>query len=154
VKVRFVQFYGNIVIFVSVACLSMILPTELRTVARARLKDAEALLIAKRYDGSVYLCGYSVEIGLKERICRTLKWPGFPETNKEFERYHSFRTHNLDVLLHLSGAEKKIKEPKYLPAWSVVAAWEPLTRYRPIGTATSADAVDMINSAKILLRVL
>jgi hypothetical protein len=131
----------------------MILPTELREIARARLQDAEVLLAAKRYDGSVYLCGYSVEIGLKARICRTLKWDGFPSTNKEFEGYHSLKTHNLDVLLHLSGAEKKIK-PKYLTAWSFVAGWEPDTRYKQIGTATSGEAADMINSAKILLRVL
>lgn len=132
----------------------MILPIELRTIARARLRDAEALLTAGRYDGSVYLCGYSVEIALKARVCRTLKWTGFPSTNKEFEGYHSFRTHDLDVLLHLSGAEVKMKEPRYLTAWSVIAMWEPGTRYRPIGTATSADATDMIKSAKTLLKVL
>jgi hypothetical protein len=97
--------------------------------------------------------GYSVEVGLKARVCRTLKWRGFPSTNKEFEGYHSFRTHNLDVLLRLSGTEVKIKT-KYLAEWSVVAMWEPGTRYRPIGTATSADATDMIKSAKILLGVL
>jgi hypothetical protein len=131
----------------------MILPSELRAIAKARLRDAEVLFSAGRYDGSVYLCGYSVEISLKARVCRTLKWDDFPSTNKEFERYHSFRTHNLDVLLHLSGAEKKIK-PKYLTAWSVVAGWEPHTRYKQIGTATSAEAADMIDSAKILLRVL
>jgi HEPN domain-containing protein len=131
----------------------MILPTELRAIARARLRDAEILLSARRYDGSVYLCGYSVEVGLKARVCRTLKWRGFPSTNKEFEGYHSFRTHNLDVLLRLSGTEVKIKT-KYLAEWSVVAMWEPGTRYRPIGTATSADATDMIKSAKILLGVL
>jgi len=101
----------------------MILPSELRAIAKARLRDAEVLLSASRYDGSVYLCGYSVEIGLKARVCRTLKWHGFPSTNKEFEGYHSFRTHNLDVLLRLSGSEVKIKT-KYLAEWSVVAMWE------------------------------
>jgi len=131
----------------------MILPTELRAIARARLRDAEILLSARRYDGSVYLCGYSVEISLKARVCRTLKWHGFPSTNKEFEGYHSFRTHNLDVLLRLSGSEVKIKT-KYLAEWSVVAMWEPGTRYRPIGTATSVDATDMVKSAKTLLGVL
>ena len=131
----------------------MILPTELRAIARARLRDAEVLLSARRYDGSVYLCGYSVEIGLKARVCRTLKWHGFPSTNKEFEGYHSFRTYNLDVLLRVSGAEVKIKT-KYLAEWSVVAMWDPDTRYRPIGTATAADATDMIKSAKILLGAL
>jgi HEPN domain len=128
----------------------MILPTELRAIARARLRDAEALLAAGRYDGSVYLCGYAVEISLKARICRTLKWPGFPSTNKEFEGYHSFRTHNLDVLLHLSGVEVKIKT-KHVFEWSVVAEWEPEARYRPIGSTTFADATRMIDAASTIL---
>ena len=133
----------------------MISPKELLAIARARIKDAEALLAAGRYDGSVYLCGYAVELALKARICRTLKWSaGFPSTNKEFEDYKSFRTHNLDVLLHLSGAENKIKEPKPMVAWSLVAAWDPLARYRLVGTATAAEAADMINSTKAILAAL
>ena len=131
----------------------MISPAELRSIARARIQDAEALLAAGRYDGSVYLCGYSVELGLKAKICRTLKWTGFPSTNKEFEGYYSFRTHNLDVLLHLSGAEARIKL-KYLVAWSEVANWEPNARYRIVGTATIADAGEMINSARVILGAL
>ena len=132
---------------------AMIPPAELRKIARARLKDAQALLAAKRYDGSVYLCGYSVEIGLKARICRALKWSDFPSTNREFKGYYSFRTHNLDVLLHLSGAEVKIKT-RYLAEWSIVAMWEPETRYRPIGSATPDDATDMINAATAVLGAL
>ena len=134
----------------------MIFPAELRSIARARIKDAEALLAAGRYDGSVYLGGYSIELGLKARICRTLKWTeGFPSTNREFENYKSFKTHNLDVLLHLSGAEEKFKQqPKLAAAWSDVAAWDPDARYRLIGTATAADATDMINSTKAILGAL
>jgi len=81
----------------------------LRQAARARIKDAEVLLTAKRYDGAAYICGYALELGLKARICRTLKWSGYPSTNKEFANYRSFKTHDLDVLLHLSGIEEKIK---------------------------------------------
>lgn len=132
----------------------MISPTELTSIARARLKDAQALLLAGRYDGSLYLCGYSVELALKARICRTLKWHGFPSTNKEFEGYHSFRTHNLDVLLHLSGAEKKIKEPRHIVAWSEVCKWDPAARYRVVGTATLANAADMIKAANIVVGAL
>ncbi len=62
----------------------MILKAELRRIAVARLADAELLLQAKRFDGASYLSGYAVEIGLKLRICKTLKWQGFPETNSEF----------------------------------------------------------------------
>jgi hypothetical protein len=33
--------------------------TELRTLARARLKEAQILFEAKRYDAATYLCGYA-----------------------------------------------------------------------------------------------
>jgi len=115
------------------------------------LRDAEALLTAKRLDGCIYLCGYAVEIALKARICRTLKWAVFPATNREFEGYASFRTHNLDVLLHLSGQEARIKT-HLLAEWSIVVAWEPEARYRPIGTASAQDATDMVGATKAILR--
>ena len=121
--------------------------------ARARLQDAEVLLQSQRYDGAVYVCGYAVEIALKERICRTLNWSEFPSTGGEFQKYQSFRTHDLDVLLHLSGVEQRIMEEK-LVEWSDVAAWNPEARYKPIGSATAADAEKMIQSAKTLLETL
>jgi HEPN domain-containing protein len=83
---------------------------DLRKIAKGRLVDADVLFQAGRYDGAIYLCGYAVEIALKARICRTLKWPGYPSN---FTGYLSFKTHNLDILLHLSGVEAKIKS-KYL----------------------------------------
>lgn len=126
---------------------------DLRKIARARLKDAEVLRESKRFDGAVYLCGYAVEIALKARICRTLKWPGYPSTNSEFERYRSFRTHDLDDLLHLSGREAKIKAAHFAE-WSVVTTWDPNTRYRVIGTATAQDADDMLESTKMLMEAL
>jgi HEPN domain-containing protein len=126
---------------------------DLHRTARARLRDAEALLRARRFDGSVYVCGYAVEIGLKARICRTLRWAGFPDSKGEFQGYASFRTHDLDVLLHLSGRESLIK-PRYLTAWSVVAMWDPESRYLPIGNASAADANAMLRSAREVLGAL
>ncbi len=55
----------------------------------------------KRYDGAVYLSGYAVELTIKARICKTLKWPGFPETNNEWKDLQSSKTHKLEVLLLL-----------------------------------------------------
>jgi len=52
------------------------------------------------------------------------KWAGFPSTRKEFEGYHSFKTHDLDVLLHLTGIEGRIKTQLFAE-WSAVAAWDP-----------------------------
>jgi len=126
---------------------------DLQRIARARLRDAEVLLRARRFDGSVYVCGYAVEIRLKTRICSTLRWAGFPDSNTEFRGYASFRTHNLDVLLHLSGRESIIKT-MHLTAWSVVAMWDPETRYLPIGSASAADAKAMLHSAREVLEAL
>lgn len=128
----------------------MISEKELRRIAAARLKDATALLKATRYDGATYLCGYAVELTLKARICRTLKWPEFPSTNKEFENYKSFKVHNLDVLLHLSGKEDLVKT-KLLAEWSAVAQWDPTSRYQSIGIVKKADAEDMITATKTLI---
>ena len=58
---------------------------ELRKLARTRLKDAAVLFSSNRYDGSIYLCGYTIDLALKARICRTLNWSEFPETNAEFQ---------------------------------------------------------------------
>lgn len=88
----------------------MIPVVELDQISQARLEDAKCLLSAGRFDGATYICGYAVEVGLKARICRTLNWPDFPSTPKEFQPYRSFQTHDLEVLLHLTGQEERIKQ--------------------------------------------
>lgn len=131
----------------------MINRTELRKIAGGRLKDAEALFKAGRYDGAFYLGGYALELALKNRICRTLKWKGFPQTRSEFQSFQSFKTHDLDVLLSLSSLEDKIKT-KYLAEWSAVATWDPEARYNPIGSASKTDAELLIEAVRTLLGVL
>lgn len=131
----------------------MLATQEVRRIASARLRDAKVLLAAKRYDGAVYLCGYAVELALKARICKTLKWPGYPESNKEFEPLKSFRVHDLDVLLRLTGREAAVKAGNFVE-WSAVAAWNPEARYKPIGSANAGDAKLMLESAAVLLKKL
>ena len=131
----------------------MIQRKELRKLVQARIKDAEILYANRRYTGAVYLCGYVVELALKARICQTLRWTGFPETRQEMQDYRSFVTHDLDVLLHLSGTEKQIKT-QHLPHWSIVAKWDPELRYQPIRQTTRQDALDMLHAVKTLARVL
>jgi hypothetical protein len=126
---------------------------DLTEIARARIEDAQVLLRSNRYDGAVYLCGYAVEIALKVRICRTLDWAGFPDSSKDFKEYQSFKTHSLDVLLHLSGMEKTIKK-NFFAEWSVVGTWNPEMRYKPIGSATRESAEHMIEASKRLEGVL
>lgn len=130
----------------------MISRTELKKLARARLVDSKVLYEERRYDGAVYLSGYAIELALKARICRTLKWAEFPLSTKEFESYKSLRTHNLDVLLSLSGIESKIKAG-YFTEWSVIATWDPEVRYKST-KAKRTDALAMIDAVERLLRVL
>jgi HEPN domain-containing protein len=131
----------------------MVSIVELRRIARGRLRDADVLLEAGRYDGAIYLCGYAIETALKARICRTLKWPGYPDTRREFEGFQSFRTHDFAALLRLSGIENKIKA-NHFTAWNTVLKWDPNVRYSAIGSTSSQEAAEMIQSTKALLGAL
>lgn len=131
----------------------MISKAELRKLAKARLKDAQILLDAARYDGAIYMCGYVIEIGLKIRICKTLKWNGFPQTNSEFNNYKSFKTHDLEVLLSLSGIEEKVRT-EFLDEWFFVNSWNPESRYNPMGGSSKQDAQNMVTSAEKPLKIM
>jgi HEPN domain-containing protein len=131
----------------------MISTKDLKSAARAYLRDARVLLEAKRYDGAYYLCGYAVELALKARICRTLRWDGFPQTRAEFEGRQSLKTHDLEDLLQFTGVGARVKT-KYFAEWSFVLNWNPEKRYQKTGNSTQQDAADMVTSAKKLLAVL
>ncbi len=122
---------------------------EIDKIVLARLEDAEILLQASRYDGSVYLCGYAIELGLKARICQILKWEKYPTTGK----YGTFKTHDLSVLLRLTGLEIKIKSD-FFTEWSIVTQWTPEVRYNPIGNVNEVGAIEMLDASKELLQQL
>ena len=121
----------------------MISTKDLRAIARARLRDAQVLLKAKRFDGAFYLSGYAVELALKARVCRTLKWRGFPQSGREFEDFRSLKTHDLEVLLKFSGVEERVTA-KALTEWSVVVNWNPERRYQAIGLLKPQQAAEMV----------
>lgn len=125
----------------------MIKSSDIKNIAIARLEDSEILFNAQKYDGSFYICGYAIELGLKYRICVTLNWDGYPSTKNEFTGYSSFKTHELEVLLRLSGREKIIKS-KFFADWNIVVDWDPEDRYEPIGSINKKDARLMINSSR------
>ena len=131
----------------------MIEGSELDRIASARLEDAKALLIGDRYGGATYLCGYAVEVALKARICRTLDWAEFPSTSREFQAYKSFQTHALEILLRLSGQERRIKLDHF-DLWNAVAEWNPESRYSAIGKIQKTEAEAMISAAEQLLTAL
>ena len=121
---------------------------ESKQIARTRLKEAKALFDKRLYDGSCYLAGYVVELALKAKICKTLNIDEYPDSG---EISRSFKTHNLDQLLKLSGLEKKLdkekaKNPVLEVNWSLVTTWSEQLRYNPIGTSKRQNAIDMINA--------
>ena len=131
----------------------MIANNDLKSIANDKLLDAEVLLNGSRFDGAVYVCGYAVEVALKFRICRTLNWPEFPSTRKDFENYRSLGVHDLDVLLSFTGLESTVKG-KSLYDWSVVSKWDPEKRYELGGRIGQQDAQAMIDSTKNILKYL
>jgi len=131
----------------------MISVAELDNIARARIEDAQALHTAGRFDGATYLCGYAVEVALKARICRTLNWTEFPSTGSEFQAYRSFQTHDLDVLLRLSGQGPRIMQ-NHFPLWNAVARWTVELRYNVPGVVQQPGATAMIQAAEEMVAIL
>lgn len=131
----------------------MIQKDDLITIARERLADAEALLQAQRYDSAVYICGYSIEIALKYRICQTLNWTEFPSNNSEFAKYKSLKTHDLSVLLHFTGFETLFLTT-YLPEWLAIVSWNPEARYTRAGLFNEVTATYIISSVQTLIDVI
>jgi hypothetical protein len=138
----------------------MLLKSDLKRIAKERLVDAETLFNVDRLDGATYLCGYVIEIVLKLRICKTLKWEGFPDSRREFEKYASFKTHDFDSLLHLSGVEDKVKQ-SYLSEWSIVKTWNPELRYNRVVSRNRTETIrkrsevaDIISATKTLMNAL
>jgi HEPN domain-containing protein len=131
----------------------MISTKELRAIARARLRDSKVLLAAKRFDGAWYLSGYAIELALKARICRTLKWPGFPDSAQDFKGMQSVKTHDLQILLRFSGVERQVTA-KRMAEWSVVLEWNPEKRYQANRASTAKQTTEMIECVERLLEVL
>ena len=57
-------------------------PEELKELAEERLADTKALYQAKRYAGAAYICGYTLELGLKRKMCITLGWDEYAGDGK------------------------------------------------------------------------
>lgn len=127
----------------------MLTVKKLYDLAKCRYEESKILLNNDKYDGSVYLCGYALELILKRRIVKVLEWDGYPETAKEFEDYKSFKVHDLNVLLRLSGLEKKIqKDNAVFARWQISNTWDPESRYKEIGNILKTEAEDIIEATR------
>lgn len=126
-------------------CLVMIAKQHLKKIAEKKLECSKVLFESEKYDNSLYLVGYSIEIALKFKICKILKLHnGFPETKMEFDEYiaesdndlgneikhlKEIRNHNLLKLLYYSGQEYSVRL-KLLDEWELFSYWNPELRYK------------------------
>ncbi len=131
----------------------MITVEELQALSKQRIEDAKLLFDSGRLDWARYTIGYAIELALKKRICETLRWKGYPNTKNEFEGLKSFKTHDLDMLLHLSGIEHEIKEGEVFAEWSIVRSWDPEMRYSS-QKQTNKSVKLLLDSVEVLLKKL
>ncbi|MBI1928757.1 HEPN domain-containing protein [Candidatus Poribacteria bacterium] len=95
--------------------------TILLQVANERLKDAQALLGKKRYNGAIYLGGYVMECLLKAAICVHLSVEKLPAV------YH---THELLGLMNATGLLPFLKADAFLyQQFTTVRTWNVTIRY-------------------------
>lgn len=121
--------------------------SDLKALARLRLREAEALYAAGLYDGAAYLAGYAVEMALKARICRLLGIPEYPSSGPLKQTY---AVHDLDQLALLAGLKPRLglASPKLFAKWSVALPWRPDRRYTSPGTHSPQDALDILTAIR------
>jgi HEPN domain-containing protein len=114
---------------------------DFKALALFRLKDAEALLKSKRYDGAYYLTGYVIECALKACICKKRKRFEFPDKTLATRSY----THDLAELVKAAdladelGIERKTNKP-FEVMWKVALLWSEQSRY---GRHTRSQAEEL-----------
>lgn len=108
--------------------------SDFQDLAEFRLREATALLQNELWDGSYYLAGYAVELGLKACIIKMLmNTDAFPD--KDFSR--DCYTHSLVKLVELAGIDNERKQyaesnTLFEENWIVVKDWSEKKRYERI----------------------
>jgi HEPN domain-containing protein len=107
----------------------------LRRIARERLNDAKSLLANKRWSAAYYLCGYSVECGLKSCILRYLGESAAIFGEQSYlKRLANCWTHDLEELVKLAGLNARFgmdrgANPRLEDFWIVTKDWKETSRY-------------------------
>ena len=144
----------------------MISKPTIKALVNRRLDDAKVLLNNRRYLATIYIAGYALELALKYRICRIMKFTnGFPETRAEFDTYYfdttkvflrstirelrDIRHHNLPILLRYSGEQINIIS-NFTSDWDIVKNWNPEMRYLN-SIIRRQRAHDFLKSARVII---
>ena len=106
---------------------------ELQRLAKERIADAKALLVARRWSGAYYLAGYAVECGLKSCVLAHIERTGIIFEDRKYAE--KCWTHDLKELLLLTGLKGAFDNDAAADVglfnnWDVVKDWTESSRYR------------------------
>jgi hypothetical protein len=124
---------------------------DIQKLAESKLESAEILLQNGKQDEAYYLAGYTVELLLKARVCKTLRVDDFFVFNKaKKELYKPYKVHNLQELILLSGIYPEFVESQkdvgFKGHWSNVNLWSEESRY--LTGKTLKEVNDFVTSIK------
>lgn len=135
-------------------------PTHIRQLADQRMQSAAILSQNGQHDDAFYLAGYVVELELKARICELLDCPNLfdedPANKIKEEGFNEvrrvFKTHNLKLLLRLSGLKTTFDNAKAMNQTLMKAnsllfeQWSEHCRYQPVGHCQPKDMRDILGA--------
>jgi len=112
--------------------------SNIQKLAWAKLKEAACLLEENHCDWAYYTAGYTIELMLKARICRTFGIENFYDESsgilKQLKFPQTFKSHDFEQLLLLSGVFTELKKDvlsdlSLQAQWSSVCEWSEEVRY-------------------------
>ena len=126
---------------------------NIEKLALSKFTEAKCLFINGHCDGAYYTAGYTVELLLKAKVCKTLGIEDFFDEKstlmKKFRFPQTFKSHDFEQLLVLSGVYKELDkqsdlDPNFKSKWSSVCFWSEESRYST--GKTSQEVEDFLTS--------
>lgn len=126
--------------------------------SQRRREDAQALLLAGRWRGAMYLGGYAVECLLKASLMRRFGCLTLSELDEELKARgllaatSSAYTHQFELLLLASGQRDRLRrDAKLWATFNVVNQWQPSWRYDPDSSNRKDAAEDFLEALDRIL---
>jgi HEPN domain-containing protein len=124
---------------------------KLQNLAKARLKDARALLGRKRWSGAYYLCGYVIECALKACLLRYIGESAALYGDQHYlKKLAECWTHDLVKLVNLAGLDADFGAARGANLalegfWGVTKDWKETSRYEDKTEAEAKSLYDAVS---------
>lgn len=128
--------------------------SDQRKASIQRLDDAMALFDKKRWRGSMYMAGYSVECRLKYVLMRAYRCRNLAQLESRLQQkglQTSAFTHNLETLFDLTRSLPRMRTNRNAwRAFTMTNQWMPAWRYSA-HPASAQEAEDFLDALKTVL---